>query len=110
MPTEAQARGKITGKSDEERPRGQGSFQLLPQQVRVDFEDGSAVVAPVGEATIYAGSVSVTVGDIIDIACKLFPKLCGGGGNGGGGGKPGCYIIIGPDGTEIRICPPPKIA
>ncbi|KFN46963.1 hypothetical protein N787_01310 [Arenimonas metalli CF5-1] len=80
--------------------------------VRVDYGDGSAVIAPVGEATISARSTADTVGDIISIACKLFPKLCGGGGGGGGGGgKPGCYIIIGPDGTEIRICPPPtKIA
>jgi len=90
---------------------GQGKFQFLPQQIQVDFEDGSAIVAPVGEATIRAASVASTVGDIIDIACKLFPKLCGGGGDGGGGGggKPGCYVIIGPDGTTITICPPMKV-
>lgn len=89
---------------------GQGRFQLLPQQVQVDFEDGSGIVAPIGEATIQAASVASTVGDIITIACKLFPKLCGikDDGDGGGGGKPGCYKITGPDGTVITICPPGK--
>lgn len=92
---------------------GQGRLHWLPQLVRVDYEDGSGVIAPAGEVTISARSAADTVGDVISIVCKLFPKLCGGtdGGGGGGGGKPGCYIIIGPDGTEIRICPPPtKIA
>lgn len=88
---------------------GQGKFQLLPQMVRVQFEDGSAMVAPAEEVTVAARSVSSTVGDVVDIFCRIFPKFCGGGGGGGGGGtKPGCYIIIGPDGTEIRICPPAK--
>ena len=98
-----------------DKVEGQGRFQLLPQEVRVDFSDGSAIVAPLGEATISASSVAITVGDIITIGCKLFPKLCGGGGGGGGagggGGGGGCYIIIGPDGTKITICPPPpKVA
>ena len=88
----------------------QGRFQLLPQQVRVDFEDGSAVVAPVGEVTIHSASLKTTIGDIIDIACKIFPKLCGEKDGGGGGTKPGCYTIIGPDGTTITICPPAKAA
>ncbi|MCB0164585.1 MAG: hypothetical protein KDI79_10180 [Anaerolineae bacterium] len=95
---------------EQTRLTGQGKFQFLPQQVQIDFEDGSAIIAPVGEATIEAASVAITAGDIIDIACKLFPKLCGGGGGGGGGGKPGCYVIVGPDGTTITICPPAKIA
>lgn len=78
--------------------------------MQVDFDDGSSIIAPVGEAMIAERTVADTVGDIITIACKLFPRLCGGGGGdgGGGGGKPGCYVIIGPDGTEITICPPKK--
>lgn len=92
------------------RLAGEGRFLFLPQQVRVDFEDGSAIVAPVGEATVNQASVASTVGDIIDIACKLFPRLCGSSGGDGGGRKPGCYTITGPDGTEIRICPPPQKA
>jgi len=87
----------------------QGRFKLLPQQVRIDFDDGSAIIAPAGEAPIPSTSVAITVGDVVDILCKIFPKYCGGGGGGGGGGE-GCYTIIGPDGTKITICPPPKAA
>lgn len=91
--------------SREEHSNAAGRFRTLPEMVRVDFEDGSAVIGPASEITLSARSVSVTAGDIIDIACKIFPKLCGGGGGGGGGGS-GCYTIILPDGTKITICPP----
>lgn len=97
--TQVHSKKDAVSDSNSEKAEGRGSFQLLPQQVRVDFDDGSAVVAPLGEATISARSVGVSAGDIITIACKLFPSLCGGGGG-------GCYIIIGPDGTKITICPP----
>lgn len=85
---------------DQFRTTGQGKFQLLPQQVQVDFDDGSAIIAPAGEATIQAASVRDTVGTIVDIACRIFPSLCekDSGDN--------CYTIIGPDGTKITICPP----
>lgn len=85
----------------------QGKFQFLPQQVRVDFEDGSAIVAPAGETTIKAASVASTFGDIINIACKLFPSLCEVD-DGNGGGESDCYIIISPDGTKITVCRPPR--
>lgn len=85
----------------------QGKFQFIPQQVRVDFEDGSAIVGPVGEMTIQAASVASTAGDIISIVCKVFPSLCELD-DGGGDGDSGCYIIIAPDGTKITVCPPPK--
>jgi hypothetical protein len=82
----------------------EGRFRLLPQLVQVDFENGASVTAPASEAmTVSAAALGDTIGPIIDIACRIFPTLCGGGGGGGGGG---CYVIKGPDGTTITICPP----
>ncbi len=87
--------------------KSQGTFNMLPRMVQVVFEDGSSITAPSDDLLpLSEASVAITVGDIVDIACKIFPKLCGGGNGGGGGGKPGCYEIKGPDGTTITICPP----
>jgi hypothetical protein len=71
--------------------------------VRLDFDDGSTIIAP--EAVMMQKGTIDTVGDIVDIFCKLTGR-CGGGGGGGGGG-PVCYkTIISPDGT-ITITPVP---
>jgi hypothetical protein len=80
-----------------------GKFRTL-RLVQVDFEDGSSVIAPDGEVSV-ARSPADTVGDIIGIACKLFPRLCAPPDK-KPDTKPGCYTIIGPDGTKITICPP----
>lgn len=89
------------------RPNFSGRVLRL---VQIDFEDGSSLTAPEGDANVSARPVSAVVGDIITIACKLFPSLCEikDGGGGGDGGGAGCYTIIGPDGTRITICPPPR--
>jgi hypothetical protein len=84
-----------------------GTLQL-PQMVRVEYDNGTSVeVSSDFEVT---ERLIDDVGDIISTVCKIFPKLCGGGGGGGGGSGSGCYKIIGPDGTEITICPPPKLS
>lgn len=87
------------GAIDAEKFDSQGKFALF-ELAHVRFPDGTAVIAPSHEVALNAKSVAGTIGDIIDIACKLFPKICGVRGGGG------CYVIIGPDGTKITICPP----
>lgn len=87
--------------------KDQGKFRVV-EMVEWEFADGSGVIAPAGEVSFSARGVASTIGDIITIACKLFPKLCGEKDPGDGGGGGGCYVIIGPDGTKITICPPGK--
>lgn len=79
-----------------------GRFTVL-EQMRLEYPDGTQVVGPLNGSLPSAEALRVTAGDIIDIACRIFPKLCGGGGGGGGGD--GCYKITLPDGTTITICP-----
>jgi len=75
--------------------------------LHVELDDGISVTAP-EEVMLKPGSLG-TIGDIIDIVCKL-TGWCGGGGGGGGGGGDGCTTITiqNPDGssTTIKQCPP----
>jgi hypothetical protein len=82
-----------------------GKFQLVPQQVRVDYEDGSSVVGPAGEVTVATRSIVDTVKDVKSIFCSVFPtsSICGPSAPPATVGRPGCYTITGPDGT-VRDC------
>lgn len=83
-----------------------GRFQIS-EMAELQFEDGTTVSGPADGISLSAKSAAVTAGDIIDIACMIFPKLCApkDPDGGGGGGGSGCYKISLPDGTTITICP-----
>jgi hypothetical protein len=76
--------------------------------LHVELDDGISVTAP--EEVIFKQGTIDTIGDIIDIVCKL-TGLCGGG---GGSGGDGCTTITiqNPDGstTTIKQCPAKQIA
>jgi len=82
------------------------------EMLHVELDSGVSVTAP--EGVLFRPGALGTIGDIIDIACKL-TGWCGGGG-GGGTRNPGdgctTITITNPDGssTTIKSCPPTSIA
>ena len=75
--------------------------------LHVELDDGISVTAP--EEVIFKQGSLNTIGDIVDIVCKL-TGWCGGGGGGGGGDGCTTITIQNPDGssTTIKQCPPKK--
>lgn len=81
-----------------------GTFELLPQRMRLQFQNGTVVIGPADGMGIPPGTAALDPSDILKTFCRVFPAACG---TKPGKSEPeGCYKIIGPDGTTIRICPP----
>ena len=106
-PNQAAGRGNpVKEPAAAQSDRGAGFKGNVIQMVRLQFDDGSTVIAPEIATNLSARSVTDTIGDVVSIVCKLFPKLCGAKDPGEPPKGGCCYTIIGPDGTKITICPP----
>lgn len=83
-------------------------MRKLDPEIEVTMASGVRVVAP-GGARLAMGIVD-EVGDIVDLACRIFGVGCPPSGGGNTGTGTGCYKIIMPDGATVTICPAPQVA